>query len=545
MKIEIKAERAPEGILILGREVENDVTEVTFDCSAWAEEYGDGTISLVYRRSADVEAYPITIVQDGATATWTISSTDLAYKGAGEAQLFYFVGDQIKAGYILKTMVQRSLTSTQNPPEPWIPWVTMFQGLAESAQSSETWALRHEQNARQWASTALEVRDNLTSIDYSAEVGASSGTPSVYLEVAYTADDVISAMHWVFDGLKGEPGRDGALDILFVDELPTEDIQERTIYCVPSEHPTTENQRDEYIYNFDEEEWERLGNIDLDLTNYIQKLSTFTAGNFLSISSDGGIQDSGKKAADFATVAQLAQKADSDDVDAALALKADSDDVDEALALKANTEDVTEALEEKVGFTDYATESTAGVVKVGDASNGLEMSSGTLRCAAATEALITQKTNAYAPIVPATVDFAVAKALESNAAVTTEAQKDAICQTIGAMREGGGGGGGLTTRTLSAADNPSSTSATWTEAGQELNVMMLFSRRLDIDTDNILFIVAKFSHYPYDYTVIGQVHSISVTPYQTQITVTVPNFKPKSWISSSNNISMTIVYDGQ
>ncbi len=58
-------------------------------------------------------------------------------------------------------------------------------------------------------------------------------------------------------------------DIEVVEELPTEDISETTIYLVPSADPQTANSYDEFIYVSGA--WEQIGSTAIDLSNYYTK----------------------------------------------------------------------------------------------------------------------------------------------------------------------------------------------------------------------------------------------------------------------------------
>ena len=62
------------------------------------------------------------------------------------------------------------------------------------------------------------------------------------------------------------------LNILVVQELPTQDISTTTIYLVPKATSQTNNAYDEYIYVSNN--WEKIGDTEIDLTNYVQKSQT-------------------------------------------------------------------------------------------------------------------------------------------------------------------------------------------------------------------------------------------------------------------------------
>jgi hypothetical protein len=69
-------------------------------------------------------------------------------------------------------------------------------------------------------------------------------------------------------GPKGETGS-SALNYTIVQELPTEDIQESTLYFVPNSTPEEENLYDEYAYI--NNKWEKLGSKKIDLSDYYKK----------------------------------------------------------------------------------------------------------------------------------------------------------------------------------------------------------------------------------------------------------------------------------
>lgn len=60
-----------------------------------------------------------------------------------------------------------------------------------------------------------------------------------------------------------------SFDLLVVDSLPTENIQEKTIYLAPNTETTENNVYDEYIYV--NSTWEIIGSTAVDLSNYYNK----------------------------------------------------------------------------------------------------------------------------------------------------------------------------------------------------------------------------------------------------------------------------------
>ena len=60
-----------------------------------------------------------------------------------------------------------------------------------------------------------------------------------------------------------------------VQELPTEDINVKAIYLVPSTTSRAKNVYDEYIYSTEEDDWELIGNTKIDLSNYYTKSEVY------------------------------------------------------------------------------------------------------------------------------------------------------------------------------------------------------------------------------------------------------------------------------
>ena len=101
-----------------------------------------------------------------------------------------------------------------------------------------------------------------------ATVGATVGTPSV--TVVKTGTDENPLFTFNFTNLKGEPG-DNLITVQVVDSLPASGTP-GILYFVANSSGESQNAYDEYIYN--NGNWEKLGQAQIDLSNYIQKSST-------------------------------------------------------------------------------------------------------------------------------------------------------------------------------------------------------------------------------------------------------------------------------
>lgn len=103
----------------LGRQGENDITEIIFDYSGLAEEYGEGVLSCIVQRKKTDDPYPALMTAENHMATWNVSSADTAYAGTGKIQLSYVVDEQVKKSIIYKIKVEPSILPTsEEPPEP-------------------------------------------------------------------------------------------------------------------------------------------------------------------------------------------------------------------------------------------------------------------------------------------------------------------------------------------------------------------------------------------------------------------------------------------
>lgn len=96
-------------------------------------------------------------------------------------------------------------------------------------------------------------------------------------------------------GRKSSGGGAGALKYLVVDELPQVG-EDNTIYLVPKSTSKTNNYYDEYMYI--ENEWELIGDTEIDLSNYAQKNEVLTKTNTTAFTPTGDYQPATKKYVD-------------------------------------------------------------------------------------------------------------------------------------------------------------------------------------------------------------------------------------------------------
>lgn len=190
--------------LPLGRQGENEVTAVVFDFSAWATEFGSGTLSLSVQRHGDELPYAVPMTTSGTDATWTISDLDTAYKGTGEAQVKYTVGTKVKKSAVYKFTVNKSLGQNGEYPSPGQTWQEEIEDeLADVKQDLEE--LQNDAGVTaELKSALLDIAENIAYINengqtlydnlYNALYPNASSITCVYTQTGtvYTTDTLDS-----------------------------------------------------------------------------------------------------------------------------------------------------------------------------------------------------------------------------------------------------------------------------------------------------------------------------------------------------------------
>lgn len=204
--INVNVQRPPTNIP-LGRQGENLATCVIFDCSGFAQLYGDGTAELLHELKSGT-VYPVAIQQDGASVSWTVSASDTATVGAGRAELRWYVGDTLAKSAKFRTSVSSALpdTSVSTPPAPQQSWV---EEVLAAAQEIKDGAISDEKLA---AAIAAYLEDHPIDAGLDEAALAAYLVENGYLTDAALADAITQALadakaSGQFDG---EPGKDGA-----------------------------------------------------------------------------------------------------------------------------------------------------------------------------------------------------------------------------------------------------------------------------------------------------------------------------------------------
>ena len=131
------------GVIALGKQGENQAVRVTLPNIR----AGSGSILLLHQRAADQQPYPVPVVEAAGGIIWTVSSTDTAYPGRGQAELQWLGADgAVIKSVTYQTNTLRALTAPGAvPDEPLRPYT---QAVARDAQAAKNAAANATEAAR-------------------------------------------------------------------------------------------------------------------------------------------------------------------------------------------------------------------------------------------------------------------------------------------------------------------------------------------------------------------------------------------------------------
>ena len=136
----------PRG-LVLGYAGENVARGQAFDFTAWAEEYGAGSLQVALQRPGDAVPYPVALTVEGTVATWLPTETDLQEAGTGQLQLIYTVGTVRVKTLIVSVLIGPSLGSSGEVPAPGQAWIDQLTDLAAETEQNAASAAESAENA--------------------------------------------------------------------------------------------------------------------------------------------------------------------------------------------------------------------------------------------------------------------------------------------------------------------------------------------------------------------------------------------------------------
>ena len=202
------------GVIALGKQGENQAVRVTLPNIR----AGSGSILLLHQRAADQQPYPVPVVEADGGIIWTVSSTDTAYPGRGQAELQWLGADgAVIKSVTYQTNIIRALTAPGAvPDEPLKPYT---QAVARDAQAAKDAAVNATEAARSAeasagqagisadnaAKTLKKLEDGIASGDFRGQDGKSA------YQLAVDAGFDGTETQWL-ESLKGAPGDTTAAD---------------------------------------------------------------------------------------------------------------------------------------------------------------------------------------------------------------------------------------------------------------------------------------------------------------------------------------------
>lgn len=157
------------GVIALGKQGENQAVRVTLPNIR----AGAGSILLLHQRSDDQKPYPVPVVEADGGIIWTVSSTDTAFPGRGQAEL-QWLGENgaVAKSVTYQTNTTRSMAEPgavpDEPLKPYTQAVAKDAQAAKNAAASATEAARSAEasagQAELSATTAVEAARNVEAI---------------------------------------------------------------------------------------------------------------------------------------------------------------------------------------------------------------------------------------------------------------------------------------------------------------------------------------------------------------------------------------------
>lgn len=161
------------GVIALGKQGENQAVRVTLPNIR----AGSGSILLLHQRAADQQPYPVPVVEADGGIIWTVSSTDTAYPGRGQAELQWLGADgAVIKSVTYQTNIIRALTAPGAvPDEPLKPFTQAVAKDAQAAKNAATNATEAARSAEASAGQAGLSADNAAKSLKKLEDGIASG----------------------------------------------------------------------------------------------------------------------------------------------------------------------------------------------------------------------------------------------------------------------------------------------------------------------------------------------------------------------------------
>ena len=157
------------GLLILGKQGENEVTSITIDLQTFADQYGIGRVEAIHE-NANGYIYPVDISQEGNNITWIVTDGDTSVSGYGRVEIRWYVDENLAKSKFIDTYVSPSIDAPQDPPEPAQNWVDKVLKAAEEVKDAYANIPKYEGDytvtpkttQQEMETEGLAMKDNVT-----------------------------------------------------------------------------------------------------------------------------------------------------------------------------------------------------------------------------------------------------------------------------------------------------------------------------------------------------------------------------------------------
>lgn len=182
--------------IVIGRQYENNATEIVFDCELLIATYGNGTATLYGKRAKDSDVYVVpNVIQNGSTLTWTVSNYDTEFPGTGAVELRWATENDISARPILfVTVTLNGLGEATGESKDIQNWID---SLVDRVDDRIKESLQEAKDSGEFTGATPDIT-------MSATIDQTVGTPAVSVTKTGTAEN--PAFSLAFSGIKGETG---------------------------------------------------------------------------------------------------------------------------------------------------------------------------------------------------------------------------------------------------------------------------------------------------------------------------------------------------
>ena len=123
--------------LVIGKQTEQGVNEIRFDCAPWLALWPDINISVWPTPPGGSAAYPAAAHMEGDLLVWVVSAADTSTAGRGYVEIVGTADGKKKLSATVVTRVLSTHTgTTAEPPEAAQPWVDVVLDAAKRAEDA-------------------------------------------------------------------------------------------------------------------------------------------------------------------------------------------------------------------------------------------------------------------------------------------------------------------------------------------------------------------------------------------------------------------------